>query len=634
MFGEERTFTLNRFKEGNGETVKAIAVDKLRRYTGDRVKLKYIKSVEYSRSGQLFYTGCLERTPPVMLNSQLRPAINGQAAKYNQNKVDDQGNVVQEVGWRKCWQPATGVLQANKARVAEVEIKCAAMLMQVTILKRLPPFVIDMRDFEVRGGTRGQIMSAAYTMPSEGITLEQWLRSVADTGRVAKDHATFARQLDGIFAQIVLALYFLQKHAGFVHNDFHSNNIMVIERPGTGNMRVVVDRVNYVFEEDIPLVKLIDFGQSHARNPLTGETLNSMFWSPLVAQNNSWDLVRVAITLLQPRPMRTNSNALSPGHRENVLFSRTLTRDLLSVADSVSPTPNWWLGGKSNLNWFSFPTQAMTPAKLIENGEVLQTFVSDALASYHNTFVELPNDGWPVDLRRFSRLETERRLYDDYEPVVVSFIEPRLVRAPGRIRDVVLKMMDRRLIECYDAEKGGPLFCYGGCEESVKKRMLYKALILFQRAVIFYLKTFCRCTIDGQLHDEFTTRALAFRESLVEENNYEHHMELRYCLFAACGGFPEFLGAFSGIPVHGDRRDNHFKNSAEHNKMQKEIVQMFEDFQAPPLRRRICAPLECVSIHDIHAADLQTLRGAFVWSSEMCFYSYDVKSAIKISINV
>ena len=623
LFGKKTTFTMSTFKKVRTPAdCYAICPDKLKRYD-DKKKMgvanKYIELLEVCKMAQLFKSGKIRRERTKLMRSAITKIANGEL-------------VVSRSDVKKVWMDRREGLSRQRFNAASVEIRCSALLAHVSLMKRLPPFVIKMVDYKVSEDGFRTVMSAEITLEKCDETLEQWMLRRTAGGLGGKE---FSKQLDGIFAQIILGLYLLQKHVGFVHNDLHTKNVMLVNRVGSGNMRVVVDGIGYVFDDSIPLVKFIDFGQSYARNPTTGEEISGMFWSPLVAQNNSWDLVRFVVTLMK----RRDRDAVSL----DALFSAELTSDILNVLYSVQhPTDssaNWWESSNLNVEWFSFPMHAKTPLQMITSGLVLPKFRSSDLASHHNTFGELPDDGWSYDAKPFNNREREKARESSYAPLQPCFFmadkgRHRVARALSEIREVACKAMGWRINTPFDGRKKGPVICYGGsvADASIRKRMLGKALIFYQRAVIFYLMTFARCDeevdygdgehLEQMLNQPFANRASEIRAKLEPVLNIQRGMEMRYCLWASCGGYEDFFDVFDGI-----RRDHHFNRDSDQIAIRRDILALYNDVR---WERNIRAPVEFADLRDVHGSRVSWLLDAFDWSSEMCFYSLDVKDALKV----
>ncbi|MFB1018678.1 MAG: hypothetical protein QMC37_00340, partial [Flavobacteriales bacterium] len=153
-----------------------------------------------------------------------------------------------------------------------------ASLNHVELVKRLPPF-----STMIFGNDNSHIY-----MQKNDVTFESWmypeLGSRPDSrpekmtypggGRdlLLKSPEDFKRVLDGIFSQVVMALKMYQKYVGFVHNDLHTRNICLQARNGSGAMSVVTSEQDiFVFEDDIPLIKIIDAGDSHVNGRNCGK---------------------------------------------------------------------------------------------------------------------------------------------------------------------------------------------------------------------------------------------------------------------------------------------------------------------------------------------------------------------------
>jgi hypothetical protein len=616
-------YTISTFKavKGSAPSDKSIFPDQLRRYKscaefrqGEGVAFKYLDLLE----------GCkllkLCRQPGFEVSGKVMPRIDGEVSIPGKIKILSKSNQVSK-SWinRKCG------LSGQHLEAALMEIRCAAILKLITIVKRLPPFAMQIAKYTVLESftVPDKILEVDMICERADQDLDSWLQNSSQL-----DPACFARILDGIFVQVVLGLFLFQKHAGFVHNDLHTKNIMLVDRLGTGNMRIVVNGTSYVFPEEIPLVKFIDFGQSFVYNPVRSVDVKGVFWSPLVANNNCWDLMRLAITLV-----KKSDTASHP-------YGEELRVELFEVLYTANRTETWWKSLNLNVEWFSFPIQCKTPLQLIKQSAVVKKFESRELASHHNTFIELPDDEWPVDLARFNDREL-RPQSNAYMPLrafywVANGNKHRISRALHTAKNVVLLQLRQKLDTVFVSagKHAGPLMCYGNlCDENTKKRMVYQALIIYQRAVIFYLITFARCeetidigdgaNVEMMLNRGFADRSRKVREAMDAFINITYGMEMRYCLWAACGGTSEFFETWTGLPA-GSR---HFNRQTDIPVIRAELLSLYDETRK---ERKFKAPLEFASLREVHDARLEWLLDAFEWSSEMTFYSLSVEDALNV----
>jgi len=77
----------------------------------------------------------------------------------------------------------------------------------------------------------------------------------------------------------------------------------------------------------------------------------------------------------------------------------------------------------------------------------------------------------------------------------------------------------------------------------------------------------------------------------------------------------------------GIRRDHHFNRDSDQIAIRRDILALYNDVR---WERNIRAPVEFADLRDVHGSRVSWLLDAFDWSSEMCFYSLDVKDALKV----
>ncbi|MBE35284.1 MAG: hypothetical protein CMI16_06980 [Opitutaceae bacterium] len=574
-------------------------------------------------------------------------------------------------------------VKAWRGRSKDVaEIECAIVVDYVTRVKRLPPCVprvtrhvarrtVDGRDVEY--SLEVEHVDNASVVDPNGRHADPTLAAYLEGDDFSRDPEGFRRRLDGVFAQILLALSGLQRHCGFVHNDLHTKNVLLRAREGTGPM-IVHDAASgraYVFDDDVPLVKLIDFGDAMVRHPETGRVVSSRWTSHLQGFTNGADLRRLAIVLARHANGRPSS-----------FFSDEMTADLVSIIDptegDVSALDDIVAAANANPNVerFGFPLVGFaTPSSLLATGRVADRLVDGGSregggvathAAPENIFHELPDDGWSSGepFARFARREGGSR-HRDYAPCHPLFpvAPPELVQ----LRDHAAHALVRRLDDDPDFETRPDrldfeaVVAYGpSADTRTRRRVAWTGLVLFQRAVAFYLRTFASVEVRGcvdlsrvgssrdvddaaharlsRLVSRNVNEVLGIVDDIVGASRVSSDEErrnkksettrlvLRLCLVAACGGHGQFFAVKSpGGPWEG--------------RWFGAVARVAEAYDAVHDAGGVIAPAETL-IRDAEDAERRAYAGEekrdgrgptiarlFEWSGDCASaYSFDVKT--------
>ena len=478
------------------------------------------------------------------------------------------------------------------------EIECAVVVDYVTRVKRLAPCVPRVTSHAARRTPDGrdveyslevEHVDNASVVDPNGRHADPTLAAYLDGDDHARDPQGFRRRLDGVFAQILLALSGLQRHCGFVHNDLHTKNVLLRAREGTGPMIVHDARTGraYVFDDDVPLVKLIDFGDAMVRHPETGRVVSTRWTSHLQGFTNGADLRRLAIVLARHARGRSS------------FFSNEMIADLVSIVDptegDVSTLDDIVASANANPNVerFGFPLAGFaTPSSLLATGRVAELFVDGGTsrAPPENIFHELPDDGWSSEgpFARFERREVGGHRggvhREPYAPCRPLF--PAAPRELVELRDHAVRALARRLDDDPDFDTRPErldfeaVVAYGpSADTRTRRRVAWTGLVLFQRAVAFYLRTFASSEVRGSFDFPRGVSSSVDAARLVERNVNEvvgivddivgktrvssveerrkktseaTRLILRSCLVAACGGHGQFFAISS--PEGRDRR--------------------------------------------------------------------------------
>jgi hypothetical protein len=633
-----------------GEPVRDIFPDPLRRLGSVQAfdVNKYVAAVDGSLQGTLF---AVDSLPERVLGPDFGRAR--RVIEYIKRRQPGSRSPV-EVMLREGSVLKTTSLRdpAENLNEARSEVMALAMLDHIITIKRLPPWVTKMLDYGYGVNSKDHFPYTVNLVTEKAdITFNKWLKRHLKNGyeKNSVDLVNFQYALDGVFAQLVLALYAFQKHAGFVHNDLHLNNVVLQQRPGTGNMRYNSEDIFYVFHESVPLMKLCDLGHSHVVHPVTRDVSpGAWFGCPLGALNNSTDLTKVCIAMARSRP------STYEGEQRLSRYSEAMNQDLDAV---LRPLGDPISRCSKSMENFAFPMGAgfMTPKKLIERGSVVKRFVSESEATCANTFHELENDDWDFASSKaevaFTSRERETEVQaSTYQPasprlgiklMTMHYKYPQLGYDISMIAPIVLRSLASFMEK---PEDSGAVMAFGGGDFArahnacVRKRMLWSALTFYQRGVIFYMLVFAPVVAgpssvfndfmqngvvpyDSGISDERAAEAVRINEMFNPELR-GMNMALRYSLWAACGGFAQFFDSFCGLD--SDRR--HFRHGEGALDTPRAILKLYHAVTSNGWR----APIQYASCEDVHGATEETLKNAFIVSSNICYYSYTLEQALSV----
>jgi len=454
-----------RLSSGDQTTVAPISRDSLRRHQRDNNKYEQLLSAEISSK--------------IILNGSF--AFKSQDGHFYKKHVSDKSRLL-------------------------IELKCMASLNHVELVKRLPPF-----STMIFGNDNSHIY-----MQKNDVTFESWmypeLGSRPDSrpekmtypggGRdlLLKSPEDFKRVLDGIFSQVVMALKMYQKYVGFVHNDLHTRNICLQARNGSGAMSVVTSEQDiFVFEDDIPLIKIIDAGDSHVNGRNCGKIYgrDTAFFN---SKNNSFDLFCFSAALIPSRDPKTCEIDASDSILVNM--STELRDCVLRVVypDPNSNGPLWFLKNPNAmpfpyLHGFLSPDILLREASSGRERSPLKRFVRASIspAPPDNIFYELQNDGWNHSGEQedvMFRIREAVRPETMYKQSVknISQLRGDQNHALLAICEDVINLWKRRMTTRYSEGDIDKLACYGGCDASLRKRVMRSVTIAFQKAMRFYFE--------------------------------------------------------------------------------------------------------------------------------------------------
>ena len=152
-------------------------------------------------------------------------------------------------------QGAFFVKQSADRTIGLHELRTSAAVARLSDVYDLPPTSAAPVDFDLFRS------SCMMYFENVGQTVESWLYEEGGAGRalVPADPDRFALAVDGIVAQLIIALFVLQRHLGFHHNDLHSRNVCL--QPGTArSVSFECDgRTHcFAFPAEVPVVRFAD----------------------------------------------------------------------------------------------------------------------------------------------------------------------------------------------------------------------------------------------------------------------------------------------------------------------------------------------------------------------------------------
>jgi hypothetical protein len=292
-----------------------------------------------------------------------------------------------------------------------------------------------------------------------------------------------------------------------------------------------------------------------------------------------------------------------------------------------------------------------TPLQLIKHGSVVEKFVSHKEATLGSTCVELPNDDYnnrqpDADFnRREQESSVDNQPYMCMPPLIGFNYQIEVHNHPELFYNIALMVPIVTKALFTRMEKKDGVMCFGHTGDGVniaklvRKRMLWCALILYQRAVMFFLRTFAQVIVKQTQFTQHGASSIDVDSSgspdkLVKQadriyrkfNNNEHRKEnlaLRYSMWAACGGFEDLFDVFNGME---NCRHFRLKDGCVNPDLPLAVLRLYERVSAEGKR----APIQYAQLPKIHAAAEKTLVHAFIASSDVSYYSYTLEQALAV----
>ena len=249
------------------------------------------------------------------------------------------------------------------------ELRASAIVACAGQRMGLPPAVAAPVDYDVH------TTECVMYYQGIGVALDEWLYSEGGEGRklMQTDAGRFAKAVDGIVTQVVVALHLLQKHIGYHHNDLHSRNVCVC-RPPHGAWSVSFDLDGetrcYSFSEDVPVVRFADHEFAVVGDVATCDipecSLRPLLLSNLV--NNCFDLWRFCTSTFLRRRSVT------------VADFNMLSTSLQIFLDSFRLIKHY----DQSRDWFPFLSTGVTPTDCARaRWDFMEQFRSSTAARRH-----------------------------------------------------------------------------------------------------------------------------------------------------------------------------------------------------------------------------------------------------------
>lgn len=448
------------------------------------------------------------------------------------------------------------------------EVEVSLVLSCVTVAKGLPPFFNRFCGHAVRfDGERKQYETRLVVDRVEGRTLRQYLSSL-DIRVSTLDRVRYVIQ--SVFVQMCLALSTMQKYVSFVHNDFHCDNVMIQDQwDGDAMVFLTGDRC-YRFAEDTPRVRIIDYGHSSVVHPVHHRTVHS-FTGLLTQGLHGADLARFCVWIVKWAQGISRINQF--GADWSAVLGNELATDIRAVLRHVTAAGTPTTGDiathvsavNDNVEWYPFDVGA-TPTAVLEEGSCVRRFLvgrpCDARCSFwRNLYVERPDDifdssaalsrFWSTEKKAFpvARISLSRWAVCDTDAVL------RNVHATLKHNMTARGILPASGTDRHDdsnayktTNKDGTERClalyFQKTDDRTRMRAAWRALVVFQKAVLLYLKAFVarKDEASESLRNEIRGR-LATKAS----EQCREEMLLALCCYANAGEFSFFDDAETSL---------------------------------------------------------------------------------------
>lgn len=473
------------------------------------------------------------------------------------------------------------------------EVEVSLVLSCVTVAKGLPPFFNRFCGHVKRfDGEKKEYETRLVVDRVRGRTLREYL-SALEIGSVGLDRVRYL--LQSVFVQVCLALSAMQKYAGFVHNDFHCDNVMIQDQSDGDAMVFLTGDRCYRFPEDTPRVRVIDYGHSSVVHPVHHRTVHS-FTGLLTQGLHGADLARFCVRIVK-WAQETSRRKLF-GADWSAVLGDELASDIRAVLRHVTgaepPTTGdvatHVSGVNDNVEWYHFDVGA-TPTAMLEEGACVRRFVVDnprdaRCAFWRNLYLERPDDLFDSSAAVSRFWSTEKKTF----PVVgVRLSRWAVCDADAVVRNVyaVLKhhMVNRGIVSASGTDGNDDSDAYRiknkdgttkrclalyfqKTDDRTRRRAAWRALVVFQRAVLLYLRAFVseKDAASESLRDEIRLR-LATKAS----GQFREEILLALCCYANAGEFSFFDDAETSLM----RKQGHaFGDSGDLAVLRKKIMEV------------------------------------------------------------
>ena len=458
----------------------------------------------------------------------------------------------------------------SKKVESNAEVEVSLVLSCVTISKGLPPFFNIFCGHRMRfNGETKRYETLLVVDRVEGRTFREYLGRTFQEYISSRDESLLKDvryQLQSIFVQVCVALSSAQKYVGFVHNDFHCENIM-IQKQWDGDAMVfrTMERC-YRFPEDTPRVRIIDYGQSSVVHPVHHRTVHS-FTGLMTQGMHGVDVARFCLRVVKWAQEVSRRDRF--GGDWSAVLGDELTEDFCAVLRHLTSggpaTPRDIATHAASINdnaeWYPFDV-GVSPARILSEGACVRRFTVASprearCAFWRNLYVERPEDVFDSSAAVYRFSSTEKKSF----PVVRIPLSRWVVcDTDAIVRNVHAALKHHMTCRGFMAASGaarhddstaykiknsdGTERCralyFQKTDERTKRRVAWRALVVFQKSILLYIIAFV--AENSQEAEGIRNELRSKLETNVPRQNREEIL-LALCCYANTGDFSFFEDA-------------------------------------------------------------------------------------------
>lgn len=454
-----------------------------------------------------------------------------------------------------------------------VEIEISAMLCCVLSAKGLPPFLHTVLGFE-EVDTTPTIDTLNQTPAAGGFVKQYRFFAERSHGVTLHDHLDKCHErglpmhLEAILTQLCICLRCLQKYTGFVHNDLHTQNILIEQRTDGDRLVMHENGQTHVFGSGVPFVRICDVGQAAAVHPVDHNMRAAVYTGRIMQGIAGADLAKFVICLV-----KWAMHKATPECSWNDILGQKVVGDVrlalshLTDCDTTNASiESYVMTTNDNIEYFAFDVGYSADA-LLRRGASAEGFRSSCprpgCLFGNNIFFEREQDIFTCEtaLRRY-RLSTHATssLVMESCPVVAMKRIPEVQKTVDSIFEFIVPNLERKFVlksrsgsssdmALRRGSHGKPFILHlHGTDEFYRRRVARQLLVLFQRGVLLYLKLFVdenRSDVTRNVarhiaNDEKTLTAPA-GETVDERRILSQRRLLAVCIYATSGDYEPFF---------------------------------------------------------------------------------------------